>query len=146
MKAQVLAVCLSLSLTTGLAQAQKTPPYDPKTGVYTIDFDDPPKAKKGEKSAVSKETKPQPVQPVYRPVYPPGYWEKQEQLQKKEVAEYERRYREQKRAAEAKIAAEEAEIKRKAEMKEFTKQLGREIGRNMPTPDVHVPAPIIINH
>ena len=37
MKAQVLAVCLSLSLTTGLAQAQKSPPYDPKTGVYYID-------------------------------------------------------------------------------------------------------------
>ena len=125
MKAMLLAVCLSLSLFAGLAQAQKSPPYDPKTGVYTIDFDDPPKAKKGDKSAGSKETKSQPAQPVYRPVYPPGYWEKQEQLQKKEVAEYERRYRERQKA-EAAARTKEETAKRWEEWQESEKQRKRE--------------------
>ena len=125
MKAMLLAVCLSLILVAGLAQAQKSPPYDPKTGVYTIDFDDPPKAKKGESSTSSKETKPQPAQPTFKPVYPPGYWEKQEQLQRREVAEYERRYRERQKAEAVAIAREEV-AKRLEEKQEDAKQKKRE--------------------
>ena len=126
MKAMLLAVCLSLPLVAGLAQAQKTPPYDPKTGVYTIDFDDPPKAKKGEKSAGSKETKSQPAQPVYRPVYPPGYWEKQKRLQDQEVAKYEKRLQEKKRAEELRAAEERAE-RRWEGWQESEKQRKREV-------------------
>ena len=125
MKAMLLAVCLSLPLAAGLAQAQKTPSYNPKTGVYTIDFDDPPKAKKGEKSAGSKETKSQPAQPVYRPVYPPGYWEKQKRLQDQEVAKYEKRLQEKKKAEELRAAEERAE-RRWEEWQESEKQRRRE--------------------
>ncbi len=154
MNKSYLAVSMALLVATGLAYGQKSPPYDPKTGVYYIDNSPPPQAKKSEKSTSSKETKSKPAQPEYRAVYPPGYWEKQKRLQDQEVAKYERRYREQKQAEEAaekariaaeeaaekaRIAAEEAEIKRKAEMKEFA----REVARNMPRPDVHVSAPIV---
>lgn len=125
MKAIMLVVCFSLILVAGLAQAQKSPPYDPKTGVYTIDFDDPPKAQKGEQSAGSQGTKARAVQPAPKVTYPPGYWKKQEQLQRKEVAEYERRYREQKQAEELR-AAEERAAKRWEEWQEAEKQRKRE--------------------
>ena len=123
MKAILLADCLSL--VASLAQAQKSPPYDPRTGVYTIDFDAPSKAQKGEQSAGSQGAKAQAVQPAPKVTYPPGYWEKQEQLQREEVAEYERRYREQKQAEELR-AAEERAAKRWEEWQESEKQRRRD--------------------
>ena len=142
MNKSYLAVSVALLLATGLAYGQKSTPYDPKTGVYYIDNSPPPQDKKGKETASSQGTKAQPAKPAPKVTYPPGYWEKQKRLQEQEVARYEKRYREQKQAEEArraaeeaKIAAEEAEIKRKAELKQFA----REIGKN-----IRVPSPTVI--
>ena len=124
MKAKIIVGCLALSLTAGLAQAQKSPPYNPKTGVYTIDNSSLPQAKKGEQSAGSQGTNSRPAQPAPQVTYPPDYWEKQEQLQRKEVAEYEKWYREQKQAVVLRAAEERAE-KRWEEWQEAEKQSNR---------------------
>lgn len=138
MNKSYLAVSMALLLATGLAYGQKSPPYDPKTGVYYIDNSPPSKAKKDEQTAGSQGTKVQPAQPAPKVTYPPGYLEKQKQLQDQEVAKYEKRYREQKQAEEARRAAEEARrvaeeaaIQRREENLEFAREFGKEIGKNI---------------
>lgn len=136
------ALFIVLFLTVGLAQGQKSPPYDPKTGVYTIDWDTP-KDQKQQKSTGNPVTPSQPAQAVpketYKAIFPPGYLEKQKRLQDQEVAEYERRLQQKKQAAAAAAAAEQARQEAEEQRKKEMEALGRAIGRSI---NVHVP-PVI---
>jgi len=128
MKSTLLAVSACLLIATSLAHGQKSPPYDPNTGVYTIDFDDAPKSKK-DKAAGKPSASSQPAPQRWEPVYPPGYWENQKRLQDEEVARYERRYQEKKAAEKAAIAKREAEEKSRQEAEDKANRLASEQDR-----------------
>lgn len=141
MRRSSFALFIVLLLTVGLVHGAKSPPYDPKTGVYTIDWD-PPKDQNQQNAPGQPVTPYRPAQAVPLPTYSPADAAQEKLRQDRGVAEYERRYRERQQAQEAAQAAEQARIyaeeqrkvaeeQRKKERKEDIKALGKEIGRHI---------------
>lgn len=128
MKKTLLVVSVCLLITTGLAHGQKSPPYNPKTGVYTIDWDTP-KNQPSQKSTGNAVTPSHPASAAPQPTYPPGYWEQQKRLQDEEVARYEKRYQEKKAAEKAAIAKREAEERSRQEAEDKANRLASERDR-----------------
>lgn len=137
MKRTLVVASACLILATGLAQGQNSPPYNPRTGVYTLDYDDDPPKSKKDKAASKPSTQSEKKTTRWKQVNPPGYSEQQRRVDE-EVARYEKRYQqriaeEEARAAEARQRkAEEERRKEEAKLrKEEAEALGREIGRNI---------------